>query len=211
MESRPTRQRILDAAHELMRTVGLARATTKEIARAAGCSEAALYKYFSSKEDLFISVLKERLPRLFPLLDDAGDAPGGGAGEGFAGDREVEECLTDIARRAARFYEQSFPIAASLYAEMQLKHRHDEALRQLGAGPHKPIEGLAAYLRAEQRRGRIDPGADPFAAASLLLGACSQRAYAFDMVPEGNPPQSLDEFAASVVRTLLAGIAPTAP
>jgi AcrR family transcriptional regulator len=46
----PARVRILDAAHELMLTLGLARTTTKEIARAAGCSEAALYKHFASKE-----------------------------------------------------------------------------------------------------------------------------------------------------------------
>lgn len=62
METKPARVRILDAAHELMLTVGLARATTKEIARAAGCSEAALYKYFDTKEELFVRVLAERLP-----------------------------------------------------------------------------------------------------------------------------------------------------
>ena len=37
-----------------MRTIGLARATTKEIARAADCSEAALYKHFTGKEELFV-------------------------------------------------------------------------------------------------------------------------------------------------------------
>ncbi|GHH78416.1 TetR family transcriptional regulator [Streptomyces sulfonofaciens] len=198
MQPRPARQRILDAAHELMLTVGLARTTTKEIARAAGCSEAALYKHFAAKEELFISVLKERLPQLGTLLDELTAGPGEGS---------LEANLTEIARRAALFYEQSFPIAASLYAEVQLKRRHDDALRELGSGPHRPIEGLAAYLRAEQEVGRVRPGADTFAAASLLLGACSQRAYAFDMTEAGRPPQSLDEFAAAVARTLVEGIA----
>ena len=41
-----TRDRMLDAAYTVMRTRGLARATTKEIAREAGFSEAALYKHF---------------------------------------------------------------------------------------------------------------------------------------------------------------------
>ena len=62
MDCDPARVRILDAAHELMLTVGLARATTKEIAKAAGCSEAALYKYFASKEELFIRVLGNGCP-----------------------------------------------------------------------------------------------------------------------------------------------------
>ncbi len=60
--AKPARERILDAAHELMLTVGLARTTTKEIAKGADCSEAALYKHFASKEELFIRVLSERLP-----------------------------------------------------------------------------------------------------------------------------------------------------
>src|SRR5258705_7646997 len=77
MQQKPARIRILDAAHELMLTIGLARATTKEIAKAAGCSEAALYKYFPSKEELFVSVLKERLPQLTPLLAGLAAEPGG--------------------------------------------------------------------------------------------------------------------------------------
>jgi AcrR family transcriptional regulator len=197
MQQKPTRARILDAAHELMLTIGLARATTKEIAKAAGCSEAALYKYFASKEELFVSVLKERLPKLTPLLDGLVTDPG---------KRSVEENLTEIAREAALFYAQSFPIAASLYAEPKLKQRHDAALRELGRGPHTPIRSLDAYLRAERDAGRIRAGADTYAAASLLLGACAQRAFAYDMTEDGKPPQPLDEFAAGIARTLLSGI-----
>ncbi|MBW8821969.1 MAG: TetR/AcrR family transcriptional regulator, partial [Streptomyces sp.] len=167
----PARVRILDAAHELMLTVGLARATTKEIAKAAGCSEAALYKYFASKEEVFIRVLAERLPKLAPLLHALAAEPGR---------HTLEENLTEIAHQAALFYEQSFPIAASLYAETQLKRRHDDAMREMESGPHKPIEWLDAYLKAEQSIGRVDPAADTFAAASLLLGACAQRAFAYD-------------------------------
>ncbi|HEX4258089.1 MAG TPA: helix-turn-helix domain-containing protein, partial [Streptosporangiaceae bacterium] len=44
-----TRDRILDAATHVMRTRGFARTTTKEIARAAGYSEATLYKHFQDK------------------------------------------------------------------------------------------------------------------------------------------------------------------
>ncbi|MFD9612104.1 TetR/AcrR family transcriptional regulator [Streptomyces sp. NPDC059083] len=197
MEQRPTRTRLVDAARDLMRTAGLARTTTKEIARAAGCSEAALYKYFSSKEELFLTVLNERLPQLGGLLGTLAHDPGG---------RTVEENLVEVARQAALFYEQTFPIVASLYAEPQLKRRHEEAMRTYGMGPHKPIEGLAAYFRAEQRHGRIGPDADPVAAASLLLGACVQRSFAWEATPDRRPPDSLDDFARALARTLLRGI-----
>lgn len=199
--SKPARIRILDAAHELMLTLGLSRATTKEIAKAAGCSEAALYKYFASKEELFIRVLEERLPRLGPLLERLTAEPER---------HSLEENLTAIARQAALFYEQSFPIAASLYAEIQLKRRHDEAMRAMGAGPHMPIRGVAAYLRAEQQAGRVQPGVDTYAAASLLLGACAQRAFAYDATQDGVAPP-LDTFAPALARTLLTGIAPVGP
>ncbi|MEU8973801.1 helix-turn-helix domain-containing protein [Streptomyces monashensis] len=195
-EPKPARVRILDAAHELMLTAGLARATTKEIARAAGCSEAALYKYFAGKEELFVQVLKERLPRLTPLLGSLAAEPGQGTLEGN---------LTEIARQAALFYEQSFPIAASLYAEPQLRERHFEALRELGSGPHRPIRDLDAYLRAEQAVGRVRADADTFAAASLLLGACAQRAFAYDATDTGERPP-VDAFAARLTKTLLRGI-----
>ncbi|MGP3773675.1 TetR/AcrR family transcriptional regulator [Streptomyces sp. SDT5-1] len=201
MDQKPARVRIVDAAHELMLSIGLARTTTKEIAKAAGCSEAALYKYFANKEELFVTVLGERLPKLGSLL---GRLVAEGAGDP---DRTVEQNLTDIAREAALFYEQTFPMAASLYAEPKLKRRHEEVMRELGSGPHKPIQGLDAYLRAEQKAGRISPEADTYAAASLLLGACSQRAFAYDMSPDGRPPQPVDAFAARIARTLLAGIA----
>lgn len=201
MQQKPARVRIVDAAHDLMLNIGLARTTTKQIAKEAGCSEAALYKYFANKEELFMAVLNERLPKLGSLLGrlltEGPDNP----------DRTVEQNLTDIAREAALFYEQTFPMAASLYAEPQLKRRHEEVMRELGTGPHRPIEGLDAYLRAEQRAGRISPTADTYAAASLLLGACAQRAFAYEMSPDRKPPQPVDAFAAGIARTLLAGIA----
>ncbi|MFE7463665.1 TetR/AcrR family transcriptional regulator [Streptomyces sp. NPDC057499] len=199
MEQKPARVRIVDAAHRLMLTIGLARATTKEIARAAGCSEAALYKHFASKEELFVTVLTERLPKLNPLLKQLLLSPG-------AGERSVEENLTEIARQAALFYEQSFPIVASLYADPRLKERHHAAMRELGTGPHMPIRGLDAYLRSEQAAGRVRADADTYAAASLLIGACAQRAFAYEALEGGEPPQPLDAFAASLARTLMRGI-----
>ncbi|MFE4693767.1 TetR/AcrR family transcriptional regulator [Streptomyces sp. NPDC056749] len=192
MDQKPARVRIVDAAHELMLGIGLARTTTKEIARAAGCSEAALYKYFASKDEIFVTVLAERMPRLGPLLGDL-----------EAGEGDLERNLTEVARQAALFYGQTFPVLASLYAEPRLKRRHDEAMREMGTGPHKPIQGLDAYLRAEQRAGRVRPEADTYAAASLLLGACAQRAFAYEA---DGVQQPLDDFAASLARTLLGGI-----
>ncbi|NSC23324.1 TetR/AcrR family transcriptional regulator [Streptomyces albus subsp. chlorinus] len=198
---RPTRERILDAAHHLLRTLGLARTTTKEIAREAGCSEAALYKHFSGKEEIFVRVLFDRLPRLNPLLSELARDPG---------DRGLERNLLQVTEHAALFYEQSVPIAAALFAEPALKRRHFEGVRELGAGPRTPLRALAAYLRHEQARGAVRADADVDAAAALLLGACSQRAFLYDFAGGERPEQPLDAFVRGLVRTLLHGLAPTA-
>ena len=200
MTQTPTRERLLDSAERLLRTIGLARATTKEIARAAQCSEAALYKYFSSKEDLFVAVLHERLPSLMPLLAELTARPGS---------RTPEQALTEIARTATLFYEANMPIAASLFAEPGLLQRHREGLRPLGAGPQQPLLALARYLESEREHGRLRAGTDPEAAAALLLGACFQRAFLRHFLGESGtaePEGAVDGFAAGLTRTLLGGL-----
>ncbi|MFC1416597.1 TetR/AcrR family transcriptional regulator [Streptacidiphilus cavernicola] len=193
--SAPARERILDAGWRLMRTIGLVRATTKEIARAADCSEAALYKHFSGKEELFVAVLRERLPPLGPTMAELIENPDG---------LSTEQCLAAIARTATLFYEASAPIAASLFADPALMRRHVGELHRLGAGPHHPLHALARYLSAERAAGRIRRDTDPDAAAALLLGACFQRALLAPFLEDA--PEPLDSFAASLARTLVVGL-----
>jgi len=196
--SRPTRQRLVDAAEKLMRTTGLASATTKAIAREAGCSEAALYKHFASKEELFVRVIHERLPNIAPLIAGLIADPG---------ERGVEECLAVLVRQAARFYEEAFPMFGTLLAEPALRAQYQDGLRKIDAGPHLAVEGVARYLERERERGRIRADADPYAAAALLMGACFQRAFFIQVSgPDRVPPA--EEFAAAVARTAWAAVRP---
>lgn len=194
-----TRERILDASAQVMSTRGLAAATTKEIARAAGFSEAALYKHFRDKEDLFLTVLSERLPPLISLLDDLPERVGKGA---------VAATLEDVARAAVAFYDRSTPIAASLFADPGLLARHRERVGEAGRGPQFAYELLAGYLRSEQRLGRLSRSAKPAVAAGLLLGACFQRAFLRCFLGEPADERADHVFARDSVRTLLQGLSP---
>ncbi|MEV7615431.1 TetR family transcriptional regulator [Streptomyces sp. NPDC089799] len=194
--ARPTPQRILDAAEKLMRTVGLANTTTKAIAREAGCSEAALYKHYTNKEELFVRVLLERTPNAGPLLAALAAEPG---------ERTVEEGLAAIARHASLFYADAMPMAASLFAEPVLLTRHREGVRKAGAGPHVVLEALVAHLERGRARGMTAPDADPRAAAALLLGACFQRAFFLHFSGE-DTVEPVDDFATAVARTVWAAI-----
>jgi len=189
-----TRERIVDAAAQVMGTLGLARATTKQIARAAGYSEATLYKHFRDKTELFLAVLGERLPPLVGLLKRLPEEAGQG---------EVAERLEQVASQAVRFYERQFPMLASLFAEPALLARHRQALAAVGAGPHRANEALAAYLRAERDLGRIPASVDPDAGAAMLLGACFQRAFLSAFSGQPIPDTERARLAASLATCLL--------
>ncbi|MGG8410440.1 TetR/AcrR family transcriptional regulator [Streptomyces sp. 12297] len=204
--SRPTPERLLDAAEMLMRTSGLAHTTTKAIAREAGCSEAALYKHFANKEELFVRVLTERSPNAAPLMRAlTADLAADPVEPGVPGERTVQGALTEIARHASLFYADAMPMAASLFAEPALLNRHREGIQRIGTGPHKVLEELTRTLVRERERGRIRPDGDPYAAAALLLGACFQRAF-FLHFSGADAVQPVDEFAPAIARTVCAAL-----
>jgi AcrR family transcriptional regulator len=195
-----TRDRMLDAAAHVMRTRGLARATTKEIAKAAGYSEAALYKHFRDKTDLFLAVLGERMPSpLAAVLATLPDRVGQGS---------VEATLEEVARAAIAFYRHGFPMAASLFAEPTLLAAYRDALAARGAGPQHVSRALTDYLAAEQDQGRVRAEADPAAAAALLIGGCLNHAFLghFTAVTEDTADDGA--LATALVRTLSAGLLP---
>lgn len=196
-----TRDRILDAAAHVMRTSGFARATTKEIARAAGYSEATLYKHFEDKTELFLAVLHERLPSFQPFADQLTREPGTGG---------LRDRLAAVASTAIAFYAASFPMSASVFSEPRLLAAHREGALRRGAGPHRPGQALARFLRAEQQRGLIRPGADCDAAAALLLGACLQHAFLHSFAQRSATAADVDAYAAAIADTLVAGLSPAA-
>jgi AcrR family transcriptional regulator len=194
-----TRDRILDAAADVMTRLGLARATTKEIARAAGCSEALLYKHFRDKEEIFLGVLKDRLPSFTATLAALPDQ----AGTGSVRDRLIE--VVDV---GVRFYEAGLAIGSSMLADPELVRRHREWMLSRGVGPQHANRMLADYLRAEQKAGRVAAAVDADAAAALLLGASYQRAFMVRLMGEQplSPPAA--GFAQSVVEAALRGLDP---
>ncbi|MGC4955330.1 TetR/AcrR family transcriptional regulator [Actinomadura citrea] len=188
------RERILDAAADIMRRHGVARATTKEIAKAAGYSEALLYKHFRDKDELMLSVLKERMPPFTSM--------------GVPGEGTVESNLVKIVHGALDFYRRSFPMMVSMAAQPRLLHATRESLRRYGAGPHEPVRALARYLDAERDLGRVAPSADTQAAAALLMGACFQQGFLLYFAEGDDAPGHPEPFARDLVRPVLAELLP---
>ncbi|MFD4355881.1 TetR/AcrR family transcriptional regulator [Nocardia sp. NPDC058519] len=191
-----TRDVILDAAAEVMAEQGLANVTTRQMARAAGFTEATLYKHFANKADLLVAVMRERSPGFGWLDEVLRDKVGTG---------DVVGNLAAVAEGAIAFYGNGFPLFASMFADPETLATHKAELVRLGAGPHKVNEAVAAYLRAEQQQGRLRPDADVHAAAGLLLGACFQHAFLGHMSTPGHRDDR--EAAANFARTLIEPLA----
>ncbi len=189
------RERILDAAVVVLRERGHMAATTKEIARGAGCSEGSLYTYFATKEQLLHAVMAERLPPFIPLLHTL---------LARAGEETLDVHLEELARRALDFYDAMLPLAAAILATPDLA----DGLRRQNIGPHRANEGLISYLRLEQRLGRIRAGASLDAAAAMLLGACQQRALNRQISGPVTDAAADERFVKDIVAMLMQALRP---
>jgi AcrR family transcriptional regulator len=188
------KERILQAAEQVIRAKGLARTTTKEIARVAGYSEGALYLHFTGKEDIFLQVTRGLLPKFRNALMTLQKRVGMGT---------VQENLVDLANAALEFFQHSMPILASVFSEPGLLAGHREGFRERNEGPHRPNETVAAYIHAEQLQGRILPELKPRIVADLLLGACFQRAFHQQFLDKIESISAQKNFAEDIVQTLI--------
>jgi AcrR family transcriptional regulator len=152
-----------------MRDQGLANATTKLIAAAAGYSEAMLYKHFADKQELFLAVLEERAPAIRISATAAGHG-------------DLTQNLVELVEQLMSFFTQTFPIAGSVFGSPDLLARHREGVTSHGRGPRGPLLAVSSYLEAERAAGRLAPGADIDAAAQLLVGSAFHQGFlaAFD-------------------------------
>ncbi len=177
-----------------MRSAGLTGVTTREIARAAGLTEAALYRHFKSKEDLLTCALAERQPFFIEVLKDLPQR---------VGQDSVQSNLYRVAEAAVPFYRQAMPMLSAIFGDPHLLARHRAWSEQTGMGPRRANMALSEYLGAEREKGRLGPDFDADAAAALLLGGCMQRAFFDEFLNRETAPESVAAYAASLVDTLL--------
>lgn len=193
-----TRQKILDAAEKLILLKGLARVTTKEIARETGLSEGALYRHFDHKEEIFFALLAKNQPALHDTFQ--AHQPGTGT---------LNENLAAIAQATIRYYEQLIPMGASFLADTELLTQFRETILPLNMGPQNVFERVEAYIEEEQQLGRIGQHVPALSIATLLLGPCFQ--WVFNRQFLGYDPfnKTDQQFAEDLVQGLTASILPS--
>lgn len=192
-----TQQQILDAAEQIIREKGVGRATTKEIAKAAGVAEGTLYKHFERKEDLFLAMFRKHVPEFRETIS-----------EHQAGTGSVSANLKEIALAAMHFFEQMIPLGVAFFADTDLLARLQAFLQETGRGPQRFYAHVAAYVEAEQALGRLNSQVSPLSAAALLIGPGLQFVFLRQFLGTNPLPVSEEQFVDELVQALLAGLAP---
>lgn len=144
-----TRQRILDAAEALFAARGLEGTRMAAIASKAGCNQALLYHYFSSKDELFTAVLEQTYAKIRHAeqqLDLTHLAP-------KAAMQKLVEFSFDYVRANPSFIKLIND--ENLHGAEHLKKSADA--RQLNT---PLVATLAAILQAGAARGEFRPGVD---------------------------------------------------
>src|SRR5215469_1862081 len=121
------RSEILRATEMLMRSRGLSGVTTREISRAVGCSEAALYVHFKGRLELLLAMLEESLPGMLKPLEVLRESVGSGS---------PQENLVRALGGVFKFHQRIVSGSAGLFAEPELLTAYRNSLRQQGKGPH---------------------------------------------------------------------------
>ncbi len=193
----PKRQLVLDAATELFMAQGYGAVSMDAIARAAGVSKATLYAYFSSKNQLFATIIGEACRHNIAVSNFLPD-----------GETDVQAGLTVFAGNTLRFLveERSLAIHRVVVSESLRFPELGQAFYDNGPGVFRQVFGdWLAEQTAADRLAVPDPAlaADQF--IGLLRGGLYLRATL------GLTPPSEAEIDAAVASAVAAFVRAYAP
>jgi AcrR family transcriptional regulator len=153
--SRPTRERLMTAAAELIAELGWGRVTTRAVAERAGRPHGTVSYHFRGKQELLIEATMFAFQRALPV------------GE-FAARTTVADLLglidAEVANRDA-----IDPVLSRLMFEAMREAERDDALRErMGAMLDEYRQLMISAVRADQERGAVSDATPPEAIATLL-------------------------------------------
>ena len=184
-------QQLLSRARQVFREGGHA-ASTRDVARAAGISQAVLYQRFGSKDELFFRAMTPESPDIDSLL-------------GPYRPRSARADLGKIARRLADYLRALVPTLLHVLASPDLGHDRLLKLHE-GLAFHPLLAALTDRLK-RMRRDRLIGDVHPQASARAFLGVIHSAVLA-EIMTHG---RALDDHSdmEALVDVLWSGFAPT--
>lgn len=186
MESTSTRDRLIEAALDLLDEGGPASVTLREVGRRGGVSHNAPYKHFANKEDLLAQVAARELSFLQTEL--AGDLD-----DGLPPEDALARSVILQTARAVEFPER-----------YRLIYGRWSASEELDRVAFESSALMAATVRRAQERGALLPG-DPERVAALLRAAgrgAAELETAGHLAPDGKGKAGATDLIEDLLRLL---------
>jgi AcrR family transcriptional regulator len=163
----------LIAARSCFASVGFERATNQDIAAAAGVTAAAMYRYFDSKPDLYIAVVRDAMREILPGIRAVlTNAPGVKAA--FRSLLQLVAPANPSAQSAMRFL-------GGVPAEMQ---RHPQVAKRMLADPGEIFAAVTELVAAGVRSGEISRDKTQRTVSVMIATMMGMSAYANTLGPE---------------------------
>jgi AcrR family transcriptional regulator len=182
------RDAILAAALTLLRERGIARVTSREVAALAGVSEASVFYHYKDRAGLLQAVFEQGLRPLEELA--LGGSPTGAG---------MHDVLTVLGTTLEGFLDQALPVTAAALSDAALRDALAAYMTERDLGPHRGVRALGDYLAAEQAAGRARAGVDPYAVATMFVGACYTRASQRQMPAHAAELPALEDIVRATV------------
>jgi AcrR family transcriptional regulator len=159
LAAKERKRQIIETARAVFASQGYAHAGTADLAKAAGVSEPALYRYFSSKKDIFLATLLDTGARLLEIWQNIA--------------YEVEDPLETLWAIAVRYYDHMDSRAASMKLAFQALCETDDAdVREAARDNFMRFADFVAEIVDEGKaRGTIRPEIDSRVAAWQFVGS----------------------------------------
>ncbi len=161
MTAEDRRQQIVRIAVSLFSKRGFRGTTTKEIAQAAGVSEAIIFRHFATKQELYAAILDYKACAGSSMIDPCGLLTGA------LRERDDRAVFEGIARAALNHHaEDTEFLRLVMYSALE---GHELAQMFWERNIRQSYEVFGAYIRERQREGAFRP-IEPFIIVRAFIG-----------------------------------------
>ncbi len=153
--------KILCAAEKVFAENGFHKSQVSRIAKEAGVADGTIYLYFKNKEDILISLFRQRLGELVEMLDQS-----------VAPEDSAEEALRKMCRIHFSQLEQNVDLA--YVTQIELRQSSMEMRKEIGQAVKPYIERIGGILRKGAEENAFRPDLDIKLTRHLIFGGLDE-------------------------------------
>jgi AcrR family transcriptional regulator len=186
--SQETRELILDAAYRVFANRGYGQSSVDAVIAEAGLSKGAFYHHFTSKEEVFKSLLQDRQRRCIDQM--------AGAVAPASSRRDAIERLVSVGLQ----FNEADPDWVRIYFEFCMQAMREEFARDIVSASLRECRGVVEeMLKHGQESGGVRADLDVAAAALLLIGLFDGIALQTTIDPDAANAAGLAETTADFI------------